>query len=105
MSNITDMSYMFCCQNRNLKHIKFINCDTSNVTNMTKMFANLSHLETLDIRNFDISSVHGAMNMFVGCEALDTIICKPQFKKWAEENQAYIYLDNIDKINWILNNG
>lgn len=61
-----DCNHMFHYLSR-LQNIKFINVDTSNVKNMSYMFASLNYLVTLmslDLRNFDTSSVTDMSHMF-----------------------------------------
>ena len=65
-----DCSYMFdCCFY--LKQIVAIeNLNTSNVTNMTRMFFSCKSLTQLDVSNFDTSNVTNMSSMFSDCKSL-----------------------------------
>ncbi|EOS7726203.1 BspA family leucine-rich repeat surface protein, partial [Enterococcus hirae] len=62
-SNVTDMSYMFAFQIA-LKNLDLSSFDTSNVTNMSWMFNSMWKLENLDISGFDTSNVTKMHTMF-----------------------------------------
>jgi surface protein len=66
----TDLLEMF--QNcENLRTINGINeWDTSNVTNMRRMFYNCRSLESLDLSSFNTSNVENMWGMFINCENL-----------------------------------
>ena len=65
-SNVVDMSYMFAyCVG--LKNLDLSNFDTSNVTDMKHLFNNCSDLTNLDLSNFNTSNVTDMSNMFVNC--------------------------------------
>ena len=54
--------------------IDFNDCvNTSSVTNMSKMFAGCSYLESLDLNNFDTSNVTDMSYMFEGCSHLASL--------------------------------
>ena len=73
-SNVTDMSNMFAyCSG--LKNIDVSNFNTDNVTNMGYMFQCCSSLKSLDVRNFNTTNVTNMYEMFSGCSNLATIIC------------------------------
>ena len=62
-SNVTDMSHMFAnCSS--LTNLDVSNFDTSNVTNMSFMFSRCSSLTNLDVSNFDTSNVTDMSYMF-----------------------------------------
>lgn len=71
-SNVTDMSGMFACC-RNLKKLDLSNFDTSNVRNMCSMFSINPNLEKINLHNFNTSSVEYMVNMFNGCASLTNI--------------------------------
>ena len=68
-SNVTNMSRMFfgCSGLTSLDVSKF---DTSQVTNMSSMFSGCSSLTNLDVSNFDTSEVTNMSSMFSGCRSL-----------------------------------
>lgn len=53
--------------------VKFIGCDTSNVTDMEWMFYSCSSLQTLDLSSFDTSNVTNLLNTFCYCSSLQTL--------------------------------
>ena len=53
--------------------------NTSNVTNMSAMFAGCISLETLDLSGFDTSSVTNMIAMFSGCSQLRKIVVSDRF--------------------------
>ncbi|MCD7752497.1 MAG: BspA family leucine-rich repeat surface protein [Lachnospiraceae bacterium] len=75
---VTDMSFMFCCgeEEKNcgseLVYLDISGFDTSNVENMSWMFAGCS-LTELDVSHFDTSKVTSMQNMFynLGVSELD----------------------------------
>lgn len=73
-SNVTSMTEMF----RDCSHLKELDVsylDTSNVTQMLGMFQNCNELNsTLDLSNFDTSKVINMGNMFYGCNNVQKII-------------------------------
>ena len=72
-SEVTDMSCMFagCSALRTLDVSRF---DTSQVTDMHAMFKNCKSLTTLDLSNFQTSEVKNMREMFSGCSMLTTIL-------------------------------
>ncbi len=71
-SNVTDMSKMFYdCTS--LTTLDLSNFNTSKVTDMIGMFEACSGLTTLDISNFDTSNVENVSSMFDGCSNLTTL--------------------------------
>ena len=68
-SNVTNMTRMFfSCES--LTQLDVSNFDTSNVTNMSSMFSDCESLTQLDVSNFDTSNVTDMTCMFAGCESL-----------------------------------
>ena len=68
-SNVTNMTRMFfSC--KSLTQLDVSNFDTSNVTNMRYMFDDCESLTQLDVSNFDTSNVTDMTCMFAGCESL-----------------------------------
>ena len=61
-SNVTDMSAMYGGTKFNNLDVSGLN--TSNTTNMSRMFINCINLTNLDLSNFDTSKVNNMTNMF-----------------------------------------
>ena len=57
----------------NIKTIKKMQIDTSNVTNMNNMFKGCSSLTSLDLSNFDTSNVSNMSYMFSACSKLTSL--------------------------------
>ena len=53
--------------------------DTSNVTNMNKMWYNCRSLTRLDLSNFDTSKVTGMDYSFYACHGMNTLILGEKF--------------------------
>ncbi len=56
-----------------VEEVIFEDCNTKNVTNMSKMFSGCCNLTTLDVGGFDTSSVVDMSELFVGCWKLKNI--------------------------------
>ena len=71
-SNVTNMNRMFlsCSKLTSLDLSKF---DTSNVENMGSMFSGCSNLTSLDLSKFDTSNVTTMESMFSGCSKLTSL--------------------------------
>ena len=71
-SNVTDMEWMFnsCLSLQTLDLSSF---DTSNVTSLTRTFGFCESLQTLDLSSFDTSKVTEMTAMFMGCSSLQTL--------------------------------
>jgi len=68
----------------NLKDISGLEyLNTSEVTQMTRMFADCSSLQELDLRSFDVKKVYEMTGMFANCTSLSTIHCNDD---WSMEN-------------------
>ena len=71
-SNVTDMSRMFeNCSS--LESLDLSGLDTSNVEDMSRMFENCSSLESLDLSGLDASGAKGMSEMFKGCSRLSSL--------------------------------
>ena len=71
-SNVTNMSRMFIgCWS--LTDLNLSNFNTSQVTNMSSMFSACISLTSLVLSNFDTSNVTDMSRMFNGCESLVTL--------------------------------
>ncbi len=71
-SQVTDMSWMFASCN-DLKSVNLADLDTSQVTNMSCMFASCQALTSLDVSNFDTSKATNMNSMFASCQALTSL--------------------------------
>jgi len=71
-SNVTNMSYMFA-EMFNLTSLDISNFDTSKVTNMHAMFYKMSNLTTLNLSNFNTSKVTDMGFMFATTPKLTTL--------------------------------
>jgi hypothetical protein len=92
ISKITDMS-SFCNNGNNLVSIDMTGCDTSNVKNMTSMFANCKALTTvigeLDASNLTYGFYPGSMsNPFYRCTPLETLYLKNIYKDCTMTNAS-----------------
>ena len=74
-SQVTNMSRMFY-DNVNLKAIDLSHFQTENVTDMSKMFYYCLALKKLDISNFNTKNVTDMSKMFAGCESLKSLKIK-----------------------------
>ena len=75
-SKVTDMSYMFNCNESYTSSLESLNIsgfDTSNVTNMDSMFRGCNKLTSLDVSNFDTSKVTDMNSMFGSCWGLTSL--------------------------------
>lgn len=54
----------------NVEFFDFQNIDTSEVTDMSKMFSGLKNLKKISVKNFDTSKVKSMACMFLGCTRL-----------------------------------
>ena len=71
-TNVTDMSDMFATCSR-LTTLDLSHFDTQNVTNMIGIFYACHALTTLDVSNFDTKNVKDMGGMFCSCSALTTL--------------------------------
>lgn len=71
-SNVTNMNKMFY-QCASLKKLDLSNFNTSNVTTMNSIFAFCSKLETLNLSGWDTSKVTNMYYMFVNCGKLTSL--------------------------------
>ena len=70
--NVADMRNMFSYCSK-LTSLDVSNFDTSSVTNMAYMFRSCSSLTSLDVSNFDTSSVTNMNLMFCSCSGLTSL--------------------------------
>ena len=78
--------------------------DTSNITDMSDMFAICNKLQTIDVSKFNTSKVTDISVMFSSCKALKTL----DVSKWDTSNvtsmncmfQSCITLTTLDASNW-----
>ena len=93
--SITDCSYMFY-KCGNIINIDLSNFDTTNVTNMSNMFAFCYLLRTLsDISKWNTNNVTNMSHMFFECESLKSL---PDISKWNTNNvtnMSFMFTDCI----------
>ena len=70
-SNVTDMSEMFA--DFNIRNLDLSSFDTSKVTTMASMFAGSDCLTNLDVSSFDTSNVEDMSLMFFNCQSLSNL--------------------------------
>lgn len=70
-SNVTDMSEMFA--NFTIRNLDLSSFDTSKVTNMASMFSESDMLISADVRSFDTSNVKDMSLMFYNCNQLSNL--------------------------------
>ena len=101
-SNVTDMKKMFySCQK--LTTLDLTNFDTSNVIDMNNMFYYCQSLTTLDLSSFDTSKVTKIDSMFQNCNSL-TSLDLSNFDTSNVTNMSFMFyyctlLGNIPKLN------
>lgn len=82
--------------------VKFIGCDTSNVTDMEWMFNSCLSLQTLDLSSFDTSKVTEMGEMFRRCFNLRTIYMRNCNQATIDKIKAQLKTDGIlDKVTII----
>lgn len=91
-------SFMFSgCEN--LKYITGLkNLDTSNVKDMSYMFANCIKLKRLDLSSFNTSKVTNMGGMFINCMTLRSLYLN--FDTSNAKNMSYMF-SNCVKMKWI----
>ncbi|WP_259742171.1 BspA family leucine-rich repeat surface protein [Enterococcus faecium] len=106
-SNVTDMSRMFFdCSG--LTNVDVSNLDTSNVTSMSNMFYLCSSLTSLDVSNFNTSNVTNMSRMFSQCSKL-TSLDVSKFDTSNVTDMSYMFswcknLTNLDVSNFNTSN-
>ena len=94
-SNVTNMSRMFIDCDK-LTSIDVTNFDTHLVTDMSYMFNDVSNLKSLDITNFDLSNVTNTQDMFSHCSRLETIYCNDDWSKIeCPSNDMFVYSNKL----------
>ena len=92
----------------NIKTIKKMRLDTSNVTSMQNMFYSSSSLTSLDLSNWNTSNVTNMFDMFYGCSSL-TSLDLSNFDTSKVTNMYGIFyncisLTSLDLSNWNTSN-
>ena len=90
-SNMTNMSRMFYNM-RNLTSLDLSNFNTSNVVDMEDMFSGMSSLTSLSLSNFDTSNVVDMEGMFSGMSSL-TSLNLSSFDTSKVTNMRYMFHD------------
>ena len=102
-SEVTNMDRMFAyC--KSLKSLDLSHFNTSKVTSMASMFEMCQSLESLDLSSFNTSNVTSMMGMFSGCKSL-TSINLSSFNTANVTDMKYMFyecssLTSIDVINF-----
>jgi surface protein len=99
-SNVTDMSRMFfCCTS--LKSLDLSNFDTSNVTNMIGMFNGCNSLESIDLSSFNnTSNVTDMSWMFYSCDNLTTLdLSSFDTSNVTDMSWMFYSCDNLTELN------
>lgn len=97
-SNVTNMSEMFanCFELTSLDLSKF---GTSEVTKMSYMFSFCSSLTSLDLSSFDTSNVTDMSNMFSYCSALETLdLSSFKTSNWASMDNMFHMCGSLTSI-------
>ena len=79
-------SYVSYVENINFNN----NFDTSKVTNMSDMFAILTHLKGVDVSNFNTVNVTNMSQLFYGCKALE-VVDVSNFDTSKVTNMSYMF--------------
>jgi surface protein len=90
-SNMTDMSKMFYACNK-LTELDLSSFNTTNVTNMGSMFYSCDGLTSLDLSSFDTTNVTDMHWMFYECYALNSL------------NLSNFDASNVTNIGWMFHN-
>jgi surface protein len=102
-SNVTDMQRMFTLC-RNLVELDLSSFDTSNVTNMKYMFADCINLTSLDLSSFDMSNVEILDDMLERTSNMLTITTpKKMFDSGLEINLYGDFEDEAGNVYSVLN--
>lgn len=72
--------------------------DTSNVTNMAKLFNNCHNLQEIDVSTFDTSSVTDMTDMFSACDNLTTIYASDSFVTTALSEEQQMFLGSVNLV-------
>ena len=91
-SNVTNMARMFNGM-RSLTSLDLTNFDTTNVTNMRHMFNGMYSLTNLNLSSFDTSNATDMQSMFQYNRNLTNIVYGNNFSKNSELNITYMYSD------------
>ena len=93
-SNVTNMDGMFNGWS-SLKSLDLSNFYTSNVTNMAYMFYNCSLLKSLDLSNFNTSNITDMRYMFYNCSSLTSL----DLSNWDVSkvtNMTYMFTNSLN---------
>ena len=93
-SNVTDMSRMFL-ECTALTSLDLSGFNTSNVTNMSYMFQQCQALISLDLTGFDTSNVTDMSHMFFGCSTLTNLDDLSNFDTSNVTDMSYIFGDCV----------
>ena len=100
-SKITDMSYLFFADKRDLRNLDISKWDTSNVTDMHNMFYNCFDFNC-DLSKWNVSNVEDMSNMFDGCRKFNSDLSKWKVSK--VKDMKYMFYNcwkfNSDLSKW-----
>ncbi|WP_415674409.1 BspA family leucine-rich repeat surface protein, partial [Vagococcus fessus] len=104
-SEVTNLSRMFVGAVK-LKELDLTSWNTENVTNMSEMFMNTPSLEKLSIDTFKMSKVTTIASMFSGCGARSLDIANWDTSSLTTMNNAFYHakMTNLDLSGWDTSN-
>ena len=87
------------------KHINISYWNVSNVTDMSRMFCGCESLKSVgDISNWDVSSVENTSNMFYDCKKLKSVVDISKWDVSSVTNMSFMFCDcnnfNQNLSNW-----
>ena len=86
-SQVTDMTGMFAQCNQ-LEKLDLTTFNTANVSNMTSMFIHCEKLKQINLTSFNTQKVTEMSSMFAQCNQLETILCN---STWQCKNSKYMF--------------
>ena len=88
------------CRCSNIAEIKFLNFDTSSITDMDGLFQDCDSLTSIDVSNLNINNVNLMVNMFCNCKSLISIdLSNFNNTKVTEMYQLFYNCNNLEYIN------
>ena len=93
-SEVTNMERMFYYQ-PNMTSLNISSFNTSNVTNMQRMFESCGSLSSLDVSSFDTSKVENMQRMFLGCKNIRSLNLQ-SFDTRNVTNMNYMFFDCLN---------
>ena len=88
------------CRCSNIAEIKFLNFDTSSITDMDGLFQDCDSLTSIDVSNLNINNVNLMVNMFCNCKSLISIdLSNFNNTKVTEMYQLFYNCNNLEYVN------